>query len=596
MCDGFIILNSFTTIHLKAVSPFRYITLFIFLLVFFSSNSQQLSDRYLNNLHDEELLELFNELNNDSLAQERVARIYLNRARKEKDTIKMARGYDRLARIYNPKKNIQFADSVIKLTKKLNNITYPSAGYMIKGYEYYILGNLVLSTENFLKSYDYAVKNMNIQQQVFLLDYLIFYKSTWGNKYEALNLQKRRHEIILAPNYIDVVKKASREGVTLNYYDLSLKDRIYSFLNFSYCYRQLKELDSSLLYLNKARQAFRIYNGSDKNLIKSSILNYSMETFFHRKQFRRTLKVIDTVLNSFRSNQSSYSLMNLNLYKGLSLINLDNYEEGIQLLIKSDSIFENSINRSQPFDRILFEKLNQYYKSRNDIKNRIKYLNKMLLVDSIFKINYQYFEPKFIRNYETPKLLSEKEELILSLKEENTAFNTLIWAFSLMLLLSLIGLLYYFKRQLLFKKRFEEIMEKRRSENSIKGQDKVKTNKISSEIINSILDQLDTFEAKKDYLSQEVSLNDLAKKFNTNPNYLSQIINIEKEKNFSQYINDLRLEFAFQKLADDDIFRRYTIIAIANDSGFKRAESFSRAFYKKYRLYPSFYIKKLNRS
>ena len=137
-------------------------------------------------------------------------------------------------------------------------------------------------------------------------------------------------------------------------------------------------------------------------------------------------------------------------------------------------------------------------------------------------------------------------------------------------------------------------MEKRSDEKSINRKDKVKTNKISSEIINSILNKLDNFEAKKDYLSQEVSLNDLAKEFNTNPNYLSQIINIEKEKNFSQYVNDLRLEFAFQKLAEDDIFRRYTIIAIANDSGFKRAESFSSAFYKKYRIYPSFYIKKLN--
>ena len=578
------------------MKPFQYIPLFVFLFVFLSSNSQRLSDRYLNNLHDEELLELFNELHNDSLSQERVARIYLNRARKEKDTIKMARGYDRLARIYNPKRNIQFADSVIELTKKLNNITYPALGYAIKGLEYLRLDDLVNSSENFFKSFNWSKKNNNVPLQVYSSNFLIQFKSVWGNKREALELQKERHKLIMSKDYLNNLILTTRDGAKINFNNLYIKNQLSSLQNFTICYINLKEIDSARFYIKNGFRKVNEYKGNNNSpeYYYNWFYEASIEVEYYSSNFDRVLAKSDSLLSRINTFDNSSSIINLFIFRGLDNLKLNKYIDGIKYLEKADSLIDSSNSLIIPQQRILFEELLNYYRLENNNDKRLLYLNKLLHIDSIFKINYQYFEPNFIRNYETPKLLSEKEELIFSLKEENTTFNALIWAFSLMLLISLLGLLYYFKRQLLFKKRFEEIMDKRRSEKSKMGQDKVKTKKISSEIISSILNKLDNFEANKYYLSKEVSLNDLAKEFNTNPNYLSQIINIEKEKNFSQYINDLRLEFAFQKLAEDDIFRRYTIIAIANDSGFKRAESFSSAFYKKYRIYPSFYIKKLN--
>ena len=87
----------------------------------------------LQTMVDEELLTLFNEAEEDSIMQEIVASAYLERGRKEKDTIKMARAYDRLARLFHPQKNIMFADSIIYLNEKLSHITYPIMGYMLKG-------------------------------------------------------------------------------------------------------------------------------------------------------------------------------------------------------------------------------------------------------------------------------------------------------------------------------------------------------------------------------------------------------------------------------------------------------------------------------
>ena len=64
--------------------------------------AQSPSESLLNSLEYEELLTLFNDFEGDSLAQEKIARTYLERAKVDGDTVKVARGYDRLARIFQP--------------------------------------------------------------------------------------------------------------------------------------------------------------------------------------------------------------------------------------------------------------------------------------------------------------------------------------------------------------------------------------------------------------------------------------------------------------------------------------------------------------
>jgi len=71
------------------------------------------------------------------------------------------------------------------------------------------------------------------------------------------------------------------------------------------------------------------------------------------------------------------------------------------------------------------------------------------------------------------------------------------------------------------------------------------------------------------------------------------IINHHKEKNFSNYLNDLRIEYVIKELKTNIVLRKYTIEALANEIGFNSSESFSKAFYRKTGIYPSYYIKRL---
>ncbi|GHC45054.1 helix-turn-helix domain-containing protein [Ulvibacter litoralis] len=119
------------------------------------------------------------------------------------------------------------------------------------------------------------------------------------------------------------------------------------------------------------------------------------------------------------------------------------------------------------------------------------------------------------------------------------------------------------------------------------------TNDIPEETKQQILDGLRKLEEKEYFLKQECNSYNVAKKINTNTSYLSKVINAHYGKNFNTYINDLRINYAIVRLKDDVIFRSYSIQSIAEELGYKSADSFTKYFKKDTGLNPSFYIKEI---
>ena len=109
-----------------------------------------------------------------------------------------------------------------------------------------------------------------------------------------------------------------------------------------------------------------------------------------------------------------------------------------------------------------------------------------------------------------------------------------------------------------------------------------------------ILTRLRKREAKKFFLNSKCSLHILAEELQTNPKYLSQVINQEKKSNFNNYLNELRINHLLERLMEDVDFRNSKLSYIAACSGFNNTNTFNSAFKKRLGILPSYFIEKLN--
>lgn len=557
--------------------------------------SQELDQSYLNTLGDEPLLTLFDTHTGDSIAQEKIARTYLDRARTQRDTIKMARGYDRLARIFHPEKNIAFADSIIALTKDIKNITYPAMGYFLKAYNYKAIDEFNQFFINTKMGYDVSVLNNNRTLQTYASNNLVFYKSIWGDANEALKMQKREHEFILSKNYKMFIAQESRKSRefdidSLQYFDIGI-----SYQNLTHCFLNLRKLDSA-----------RYYNKISKDLSKSVKHNYSdyfwvwsivtdMEIEYYDNNYKETISIGNDLLHNKKVIEAGY-LNDVTLFLGLSYFDYGDKLKGVELLNKTDSIFmSKGMKDFFPYERLVYTKLLDYSYEKGDLTNQIKYLGRIILVDSVLKSRYSFFEPKLINEFETPQLMAEKQMLINKLKKENQAPDPKVYIVLAALVTSLCFLFYYVQKRQVYKKRFEALVTKTNKQKLLSLHDSEYKNELSVEVVEDILQKLERFERQHKFLRPDITLHSLAKECKTNTNYLSRVINLKLEKNFSQYIHDLRITYAVEELLSNPAYRKYTIKAIAEECGYTNSESFSRAFYKINGIYPSYYIKKLDK-
>jgi len=223
------------------------------------------------------------------------------------------------------------------------------------------------------------------------------------------------------------------------------------------------------------------------------------------------------------------------------------------------------------------------------------YTNQLLKSDSIANADYRLLSKTIKNNYDIPQLLHERDKLIEDITQKN---KCIIIVSLLFCILTLGGLIYNYRLKKKYEKRYDDIITK--SSSTIEEEIIVKNAKpqavslgIDQHVVEEILEALETFEKGEAYLKNQISLKDVAKMVNTNSKYLSKIVNSYKGKNFTTYINDLRIDYLINHVQHDTKYQKYTIRAIAEEIGFSNPEGFSRAFQKKTGLNPSYFIKKV---
>ena len=109
-----------------------------------------------------------------------------------------------------------------------------------------------------------------------------------------------------------------------------------------------------------------------------------------------------------------------------------------------------------------------------------------------------------------------------------------------------------------------------------------------------ILEGLKKIEQKLLFLNQDFTQQFVAKKLKTNTTYLSFIVNKNFKKSFSEYINELKINYVINEMITNYQYRKYSTQAIAESAVYKNATSFTKSFSKKTGLSPVQFAKRLD--
>ena len=102
------------------------------------------------------------------------------------------------------------------------------------------------------------------------------------------------------------------------------------------------------------------------------------------------------------------------------------------------------------------------------------------------------------------------------------------------------------------------------------------------------LDKLSNITAymKANY-NQEITLEDVARRFGFSPTYLSRIFKRYADVSYKTYLLDLRTEYSLREMLNTD----HSLSSIAVNHGFPDSRAFAKAFFKRYGCLPSEYRK-----
>ena len=246
-----------------------------------------------------------------------------------------------------------------------------------------------------------------------------------------------------------------------------------------------------------------------------------------------------------------------------------------------------------------YKNLADFYKHENDIRAVGCQDTAMRYRDSTYRASTDIYKDYYNAKTELEQAASQVQ--LLTHKQQKRAVVSLsILTLLAFLLLFLFGL-YQLQRKRLHAnielvKRNMELTALRNDSRKVLNGNSVR---LSDERIAALLPNLNyLMENEKVYCNPDLNQNMLAELLKTNREYLSQLINNVLGKNFTDYINDYRVEEAKQLMAQQAArgTKLMSIAGIATTAGFKNTSTFNPVFKQATGLTPSAYQKAMESS
>ena len=558
--------------------PMRKFSFILFILFFgmFYSQKQETNKYYAIKKKYENLAE------NDSSAF-RYLNHYIALAKKEDNYQRLVRGYDD-AVFYSPSASdkLKYADSTLFAALKTTDKDLISHAYLGKGVVYYFnYKNYHQALDEYLEAYRYSENSDDEFLKNSILYHLGVVKSYLGYYDEALEHFKK------TASYFET---KSKENVHPNLIFNNKRGYYNSIHQMLVCYRSLKNYKAvdSLLNIglketqnNKDYQQEYGYFLKEKGIEEYRNKNYKASL----TSLQESLKPIST-LNDFAWCTVDY------FYIGKSYLGMNDPRHAMTYFQKVDSVFLKH-HFILPTVRENYELLISHYKKEKDEKMELYYTTQLLKADSVMSKDFSYLISTIHKKYDTQTLQKEKERL-----EKTKSYGIWIIASLILLALALTIILFLrYQKEKKIKKNYEIFEAKILNESNKLPNEIIKLNiddksGLSEALVYSVLEKLQDFEKNHEFIESNLTLNKLAVKFDTNSNYLSQVIKEYKGTNFTKYLGKLRIDYITQNLYNDEEYLSYKIETLAEKCGIASRTNFSNLFHEINGIRPTDFIKK----
>ncbi|TWI12853.1 helix-turn-helix protein [Flavobacterium cauense R2A-7] len=333
--------------------------------------------------------------------------------------------------------------------------------------------------------------------------------------------------------------------------------------------------------------------------------------YFMKEEYAAAEKVYYSLMLLTKNNGYDDEYYNVNLNLGSLYFTQKKYDKALACFMKVDSIYK--IRKTGDLE---FIKSNYYqakiYNEKNDAANAYKYSE--IYLDAFEKNESKITKEALDVNYTMGLSDLNKEMNGIQNKYRNRILlkNGLI-GFTVVLFIVLLFVLFRnIKRRREIEVKISALIAEHKAnlEKKINGVEDVllsndtqttvaiEKNKpaalsIDEEKENEIVSKLLQLEKKQYYLNPDFTLQSIAKKIKTNTTYLSYVVNKRFGKTFSEYANELKINYVIDEMISNSTYRKYSTQAMAESVGYKNAVSFTKSFSKRTGVTPIRFIKKI---
>lgn len=534
----------------------------------FLKDTLLLTTDYLSDTTYQSIMDLEDEAyeNGDLQKLRYLTEVHINKAKSESNVMELASGYYYRTIIEEPELAISYSDSIILVTAQSDHLEYPTFGYILKAIIFYDKGDYQLSLQNYITAYNLAVEKNNLNDQLTCSMAIAAIRNLNGQPHAAADIYTRS---------LKVLKK--EKDFENTYYN----DYMILMYNLALAHLRLSQLDSSRQYYKAGID--KALSNNDKMEYRDFVLVGAQLDYYEGDYqiARDTLLKYVFQLEGKSKAIKLYYLAKIAQYSG-------NNKQAITYFQQIDSIVGAS---REPFDNIkeVYQQLVMYYSLEENQKREIDAIEKLIFFDSVMTTEQKGIIEQATVAYDIPYLKRQKSKAEEQLKAKG------IWIFvlgSMASLAILIGVYFYIKAQKT-KTKVKELLAGSKRPKPLSPKVEEYPTSVPKEIRDDILMKLEAFEKSDHYLSKELDMAQLAQEMDTNTSYLSTVINHYKEMSFPNYLKDLKITTAIDRLSSEPELLKYNYQGLADTFGFKTGESFSRAFYSKTGVYPSKVLKEL---